>query len=240
MSDRRLTNQIYHLRPDPLVHPIRIPVLLSDSKGLFLQNQVTVKPETFIECWCYPGATAEKGLDYLRRSLASHLQKLHPMTLFVCVGTCNLITKYQNGRIELTGHNSNPAYNLINTLEDIYHCVRTFDQSVKLVFLHLPYYSISNYYKHKGEINHGQYKEDDYILQTQIDIVNHYINDTNRVLHSYTPYFSEDLVHSKRNSRYSLRTKYKYKFTLYTDGIHPKPLLDKLWLARICRLVHDF
>ena len=111
------------------------------------------------------------------------------MTLFVCVGTCNLITKYQNGRIELTGHNSNPAYNLINTLEDIYHCVRTFDQSVKLVFLHLPYYSISNYYKHKGEINHGQYKEDDYILQTQIDIVNHYINDTNRVLHPYTPPF---------------------------------------------------
>ena len=100
--------------------------------------------------------------------------------------------------------------------------------------------SQSNYYKHKGDTNHEQYKEDDYILQTQIDIVNHYINDTNRVLHSYTPYFSEDLVHSKRNSRYSLRTKYKYKFTLYTDGIHPKPLLAKLWLARMCRLVHDF
>ena len=75
--------------------------------------------------------------------------------------------------------------------------------------------------------------------KTQIDIVNHYINDTNWVLHSHTPHFSEDLVHSKRNSRYLLRTKYKYKFTLYTDGIHPKPLLAKLWLARICRLVHD-
>ena len=57
--------------------------------------------------------------------------------------------------------------------------------------------------------------------------MNHYINDTNRVFHSYTPHFSDDLVHSKRNSRYSLRTKYKYKFTLYTDGIHPKPLPAK-------------
>ena len=44
ISDRRLTNQLYQLRPDPLVRPIRIPVLLSDSKGLSLQNQVTVNP----------------------------------------------------------------------------------------------------------------------------------------------------------------------------------------------------
>ena len=124
-------------RPDPLVRLIRIPVLLSDSKGLSLQIQVTVKPETFIEFWCYPGATAENGLDYLRRSLASHLQKLHPMTLCVWVGTCNLKTKHQNGRIELTGRDSNPAYNLVNTLKDIYHFVRTFDQWVKLVFLHI-------------------------------------------------------------------------------------------------------
>ena len=55
------------------------------------------------------------------------------------------------------GRDSNPAYNHVNTLKDIYHFVRTFDQSVKLVFLHLPYYSISNYYKHKGDTNHEQY-----------------------------------------------------------------------------------
>lgn len=140
MSDRRITNQINQLHPDPLVRPIRIPVLLQDSKGLSLQNQVTVNAETFIEFCCYTGATAENRLDYLRRSLASHLQKLHQITLFVWVGTCNLTTKYQNGRIELTGRDSNPAYNLINILKDIYHFVRTFHHSVKLVFLHLPYY----------------------------------------------------------------------------------------------------
>jgi hypothetical protein len=72
-------------------------------------------------------------LDCLRRSLASHLQKLHQITLFVWIETCNLTTKYQNGRIELTGRDSNPAYNLINTLKDNYHFVRTFDQSVKLL-----------------------------------------------------------------------------------------------------------
>lgn len=93
MSDRRLTNQIVQLRLDPLVRPIRIPVLLSDSKSLSLQNQVTVYPETFIEFWCYPGAPAENRLDYLRRSLASHLQKLHQITLFVWVGTCNRVDR---------------------------------------------------------------------------------------------------------------------------------------------------
>ena len=59
MSDRRLTNQIDQFRLDPLVGPIRIPVLLSDSKKLSLLTQVTVYPESFIDFWCYPGATVK-------------------------------------------------------------------------------------------------------------------------------------------------------------------------------------
>jgi hypothetical protein len=50
-----------------------------------INTQVTVYPESFIDFWCYPGATVENRLDCLRRSLASHLQKLHHITLFVWI-----------------------------------------------------------------------------------------------------------------------------------------------------------
>lgn len=241
MSDRRLANQVLQLRPDPLIQPQRTPVLLSDSKGLNLQNEVRVNPETFIHFWCYPGATAEHRLQYLKDNLAGQLASLEKITLFVWVGTCNLTTK--TGQfIEITSTNTDAAYALINTLKEIYHFVRTFGDDVKLVFLHLPLYSIYKYNESKGHQSLDKFVEQDCLLRQQIEIVNNYMSDTNRLLHAYSPQFSEDLVKSKskKNSGFPQRTKYSYKFVLYTDGIHPKPKLAKLWLARLCRLVHDF
>ena len=240
MSDRRLINQIALLRPDSFLQPQRTPVLLSDSKGLRLQTQVRVNPETLIRFWCYPGATAENRLRYLTNNLHNQLVNLQRITLFVWVGTCNLTTKRSDGFIELSSEGNSAAYQLINTLKDIYHFTRTFGPDVKLVFLHLPLYSIYHSNLSHGQRDAGNFIEQDVLLHRQIKIVNNYINDTNRLLGTYTPQFSEDLLASKRNSAYSLRTKYKYKFVLYTDGVHHKPLLAKLWLARICRLIRDF
>ena len=44
MSARRLKEQALRLRPDPLITPTRTPVLLSDSKGLTLKEQVRINP----------------------------------------------------------------------------------------------------------------------------------------------------------------------------------------------------
>ena len=68
MSDHRLRNQVLHHRPDPLNQPTRTPVLLSDSKGLYLKDEESKIPETFIQFWCRSGATAENRLDYLRQN----------------------------------------------------------------------------------------------------------------------------------------------------------------------------
>jgi hypothetical protein len=40
-NGRRLKEQALRLRPDPLITPTRTPVLLSDSKGLTLKEQVS-------------------------------------------------------------------------------------------------------------------------------------------------------------------------------------------------------
>jgi hypothetical protein len=59
MYRRKLQNQIDKLRLPPLRQPVRTPVLLADSKGFNLQQQVKVNPESFIQFWCKSSATAE-------------------------------------------------------------------------------------------------------------------------------------------------------------------------------------
>jgi len=82
MSDRRLKEQALRLRPDPLITPTRTPVLLSDSKGFTLKEQVRINPESYIEFWCKKWATAEDRLDYLQENLKSY--PLEPNN-FICV-----------------------------------------------------------------------------------------------------------------------------------------------------------
>jgi hypothetical protein len=63
----------------------------------------------------------------------------------------------------------------------------------KIVFLQLPVYSIHEFNAHQGYQEEISFKEDDYILKQQIDAVNFYINDTNRLVHVISPKFSDDL-----------------------------------------------
>jgi hypothetical protein len=71
MYRRKLQNQIDELRLPPLRQPVRTPVLLADSKGFNLQQQVKVNPESFIQFWCKSSATAENKLQYLQDNLGS-------------------------------------------------------------------------------------------------------------------------------------------------------------------------
>ena len=80
-----------------------------------------------------------------------------------------------------------PVNKLISDLKNIYHFVKQFGNQVKLVFLQLPVYSIHEFNAYQGYPEELSFKEDDYILKQQIDAVNFYINDTNRLLHVISP-----------------------------------------------------
>ena len=66
---RKIQGQIDKLRVPPLVSPLRIPVLLSDSKGFNLQKQAKVNPEIYIKFWCDAGATVENTFKFLKENL---------------------------------------------------------------------------------------------------------------------------------------------------------------------------
>jgi len=162
MSDRRLKEQALRLRPDPLITPTRTLVLLSDSKGFTPKEQIKINPESYIEFWCKKGETAEDRLHYLQESLLHSLIRLNQITLFVWIGTCYLTTK-SDGFIELASTNRNSAFELINILKQIYHFVRTFGPCVKLVFLHLPLYSIYHYNKFHNHPDPDKFSDQDFV-----------------------------------------------------------------------------
>ena len=235
--DKKLRTQIEKLRLDPLKTPQRTPVLLSDSKGFCLERQVRVNPERFFEFWCSKSYTASDTLLYLQQNLQSHVQRLGNITLFVWIGTCNLTTKTDKF-IDVASHDSSSAYGLIEQLKEIYTFVRTFGDSVKLVVLHIPVYSIYHFNRSKRR-DWDNYEAKDVILHKNIAVVNRYIDDINRILNVYSPSLSDDLVKSKKKNSLS-RMKYTYTFSPYVDGVHPGQTLSKLWLTRLCRLVHRF
>jgi hypothetical protein len=92
-SERKLQRQIDKLRLSPLLTPPRVPVLLSDSKGFNLKQQVRVNPESFLHFWCESGAIAGNRLQFLKDNLQHELQNLNLITLYVWVGTCNFTRK---------------------------------------------------------------------------------------------------------------------------------------------------
>lgn len=235
----KLRTQIEKLRLEPRVQPVRVPVLLSDSKGFNLKNQVRVNPETFIRFWCKAGATAEDRLQYLKDNLQPELQILHNITLYVWLGTCNLTLKDKEGKfLKLSSRDNSAVLNLISKFKEIYHCVRTFGNQVKLVFLRVPIYSISKFNEYIGYKSDSD-ERDDRTLAQQIDDVNMFIEDTNRLLHAYSPKFSQDLQKSRSCRKRGRTPTYTVNYALYRDGLHPIDLLAKLWLIRLTHLVKN-
>jgi hypothetical protein len=96
---------------------------------LYLKHMVTGTKTRHPKCaW----SKHECRLDYLQENLSQNLIRLNEIMLFVWIGFCNLTTK-SDGFIELASTNSNSAFELVNILKQIYHFVRTFGPSVKLV-----------------------------------------------------------------------------------------------------------
>ena len=62
MYHRKLQNQIDKLRLPPLRQPVRTPVLLADSKGFNLQQQVKVNPEILYNSCVNP--QLQQKIDY--------------------------------------------------------------------------------------------------------------------------------------------------------------------------------
>ena len=246
MSLTKLNKYLSKVDPSSLNVPhSKTPVLLSDSKGRYLQDEIGrfYGIENDILFWCKSGATCREQYDYLVRKLETTLQSYPAIVLYVWVGNCDL-TEKTGPVIELKTRDSSSVKAITDCYRDIYNFVSKLP-TVDLVFLEIPPYSIYHY-NDKNQptpltrTQIRQFKRDDFTLNTQIEQVNSFIRDTNRLLHKSSPRFSIDLQNCRKD-RHSENGRYSFRFyALYLDGIHPCPTLANYWLVRLCqRMVGD-
>jgi len=78
------------------------------------------------------------------------------------------------------------------------------------------------------------FKDQDEQLQNQIDQINTLIHQYNTTLQARSPLLNHHLKARKQVRRGKDKPhKNCYNYNLYTDGIHPKPILAKAWLREI-------
>jgi hypothetical protein len=121
---------------------LRTPVILFDSKGFSLRNQITHPFDNNIVWWCKKGAKIEGSLAWLKRNIDRNLQNLGDIALYVWLGTCNLTSKDKSRFISLSSQNNETLDHIIRTLLEFKSFLADYTQ-VKLTFLEVPTYSMA-------------------------------------------------------------------------------------------------
>ena len=237
MSNNSLQRYLRTVRPPVLGIRSYTPILLSDSKGYQLYNQVrhhTV--DNSIIWWGDSSYTTADGIDELKSKIARARRRFGNIWLYFWLGTCDLTCKERGQKYidirsetEITVNSLSSQYQQLHEVLDQY-------PDVKYTILKIPHYSIESFNKYKGHQNHKIFADKDNILWDQIDLINSKIDSINQSIGSYSPHFSLDLYRNskyKRGNHRTPSTRHYYNFNLYTDGIHPDQLLSQVWLKRI-------
>ena len=161
------------------------------------------------------------------------------VTLYIWLGTCDLTVK-EGKFISLRSTDFQVVTDLCQTYQDILKYMRKFP-TVRLIFLQIPLYSVYWWNAFHNHPEPDQFVKQDEILHDQLYEVNKYLVTLNNYLHEgiNSPDFNSDILAS-RKGHYDRKTRYSTSFALYLDGIHPSPVLAKLWLIRLClRFAND-
>lgn len=234
MSIHKLQKYI-NRTPTPITGTkIYTPDLFSDSKGKYLERQAQPGGiNGHILNWCESSRTTTKGFNWLQENLSNRSRHLNNIS-YVWLGTCDL-TNYNQGYISLHEDCDEAISDAINNFEGIVEIFKDYPNH-KLTFIETPPYSIYEWNKHHKHQEPNQYISQDSILVQQVNRLNDAIRTININLQSHSPALTTDINHNQsRTSRNRHRRRRdRYNFKLYKDGVHPNPLLARVWQRKIC------
>lgn len=245
MNSKKLNDYLIKTRGlcDDLPEQKSTPLIISDSKGDYLQRQSKRFDANEIEksvVWLTKkGRNSEDTVEWLISNYEYLHDKYGNFTLYIWTGTCDLTKKTnivsnsdprsRNGYwISLYSDYKLQANKTLRAFNRLYKFANL--KKFELVILEIPVFCIQECNKANGysssEVN---FCEQDKQLHDTIDELNSEIRKLNKS--STSPKFNCDLRNSRINHRG--RTTRNYVFTYFNDGIHPVPLLAKYWLRRI-------
>ena len=211
--------------------------LISDSKGKSLERASYSIGNIVPICskwWCKSGAKSKDTLNWIKvRSESDEIDENH--TIFVWLGTCDLTSKGKNGEIRLNDRTNSAADQLINNYKQLVQILGL--KTSKIIILELPYYSISIWNSKKTKTSKDIYTEEDKLLKNQIDYVNENIHQLNQERNVQAPYLNKDLLKYRSGGKKKKTSQY-INWTHLPDGIHPAPLISRIWVLKLILCYH--
>ena len=176
----------------PVSQKLAVPVVLSDSKGVRLQNQVQSPVAQNIVWWAKKSRTTQEGLTWLRSNIQQKLTLLGNIHIYVWLATCDLTHKTSGGRIALSAVDNTTE--IIDTYKQFIDLSNS-HPNCKLTFLEIPAYSISRWNKRSGAKPEqlSVFDQQDIDLLARVDSLNSRIKQLNSQLGVHAPNFNKDL-----------------------------------------------
>ena len=145
MSVTKLTKYLSNY--PPVVIPthsskIRVPVVLSDSKGLCLQSKVSSRVENNILWWSERSRTTQAGGEWLKENLPNKIRLLGNIHLYIWLGTCDFTSKSKGGTVSL--YPTDTTQHILDQYQQIIRLMSDYPQS-SITFLEIPIFSIARY-----------------------------------------------------------------------------------------------
>ena len=211
------------------------PILLSDSKGIRLRDQVIANhPVTrHTRWWCDSGASTQRQYLWLKRNLDRQFPNTGTAWIYVWLGTCDLTQKDKKYIAIRSPESDTSIETILEYIQKIIDLIKE-HPGCKVTILEIPVYSIVSWNKHSGHKNPEKFTEQDSQLENQIYKLNGQIRQLNTQLGVYSPQFTTDLqYHRKVKKDTHPKNRNYFNFDLYVDGIHPCRTLARYWLRKI-------
>ena len=237
MSERKIRKSIRHFQEIEAELPHvrrRTAVIVSDSKGNYLKQHAQTSLERSIVWLGHSGLNSEEGINLLKSKLAELTRTYGRLSVYLFLGTCDLTQKVGDFIVLKRGYRAIRAevIRLYGELADYAQL-----NSIDLTLLEIPIYSIKEWNKYYGDPCPEVFDRNDKQIYKSVKKTNNAIKSINSRLLKHSPSFSLDLENSRKP--HGRKERYYFNYCLLKDGIHPTPLVAKLWLRRIAALVRQ-
>ena len=206
--------------------------LISDSKGRYLQNEITREFYGKIKIISRSGASIDDA--NFQQSFLRNIELARCPIVFFWFGTCELTFK-QGKYIELRPDPYSIVEQVITKYRDVKNKILHLKPNASISYIDCPYYSLTEWNRKKGCNNISVYQTADKELESVIDFYNQEIKTLNI---KPTPRLSQDIIRSSKPKK-AKNVKYTKNYSLYLDGVHPNNQLSKLWLHKLLKLKYQ-
>ena len=217
----------------------RKPIIISDSKGRYIQDQITTEQSLGIKFISKKGWKIQSCIDWVEDNL-KYYRSTTAGKHIVCIwlGTCDLTDLNKKSRLlTLNANNDSNVRYLRRKFIELKQIIKNILPSTKVIILEVPTFSIQRWNVNRGRPNSDEFIEQDESLWSQIEQLNEYIRELNRGS-TPSPKFNQDLLRGTKGRNQKAEIDYYYNLNLYReDGVHPKPALAKLWMTTIANSI---